>query len=254
MYIYTSFAVKSFVHILIPSCKPSVLLKHYQMSHLLIKQLEELKVAKLIFIRHANAAPLTGETRLNQPHDWKFRDQIKALTSKGKEQASLSKSYLERFNVKASLTSPARRASDTAVIMSQPTVGGDIFLRMIESLHPADMSQTCEDLFDTLGYGPLRKFFEVEGGKGAFLDYAERVCAEITCKIGGPSFDRDAPDGDAIAVFGHAVFLNSIAYAVCASYQLSQTDDVLLDVDLGETQGILIDIENSSITILKADP
>lgn len=223
------------------------------MSQLLIKQLEELKVTKLIFIRHANAVPLNGESRLNQPHDWKFRDQTRSLTAKGKEQANISKSYLQSYKVKASLTSPARRASDTAVIMSQLSEGGNIFLRMVESLHPASMSQICEDLFDTLGYGPLRKFYDVDGGKDAFLDYAERVCAEITAKIGGPSFDRDAPDGDTIAVFGHAVFLNSIVYAVCNSYQLSQTDDVLLDVDLGETQGILVDIENKSITVLKVD-
>jgi len=224
------------------------------MSETLSRTLEELGVTKLVFIRHANASPIvTGESRGEQPHDWKMRDQVRGLTAKGKEQCESSKSYLEPFAVKANLTSPARRATETALNMVKPTPGGDIFLRMIEGIHPAGMSAKCEDLFDNLGYGPLRKFFDAEEGKDAFIDYAQRVCAEMSAKIGGPSFERDAPAGDTICVFGHAVFLNAIAFTVGTSLGVAGTEDLLLDIDLGETQGIYIDIGAKSIVHLKVE-
>ena len=224
------------------------------MSDALARALEELGVSKLVFVRHANAAPINpGEARGSQPHDWKMRDQQRGLTPKGREQCETSKQFLLPFNVKANLTSPARRASDTALNMVKPTAGGDIFLRMVEGVHPAGMSAKCEDLFDDMGYGPLRKFFDAEGGKDAFVDYAQRVCAEMAAKIGGPSFERDAPAGDTICIFGHAVFLNAIAFTVGTSLGVAGTEDLLLDIDLGETQGIFIDIEAKAISHLKVD-
>lgn len=226
-------------------------------SDALAKALTELGVTNLVFIRHANAAPIVaGGPRADQPHDWKMRDQMRGLTQKGREQCAASKVYLAPFAVKANLTSPARRASDTAVYMAKTTASGDIFLRMIEGVHPAGMSTVCEDLFDTMGYGPLRKFFETEGGKDAFCDYAQRVCAEMAAKIGGPSFDpseRDAPEGDTICIYGHAVFLNAIVFTIGTSLGVADTESLLLDIDLGETQGIHIDIAAKTITHLKVE-
>jgi len=135
--------------------------------------------------------------------------------------------------------------------MTKLTSNGDVFLRMIESLHPAGMSTICEDLFDSMGYGPLRKFYDVDGGKDAFLSYAERVCQEMSAKISGPSFERDAPDGDTICIYGHAVFLNAVVYAVGISLNIIETESLLLDIDLGETEGICIDINEKSIKHLK---
>ena len=223
-------------------------------SDVLSKALTELGVTNLVFIRHANAAPIVaGGPRADQPHDWKMRDQMRGLTQKGREQCAASKAYLAPFAVKANLTSPARRASDTACNMATTTALGDIFLRMIEGLHPAGMSAVCEDLFDSLGYGPLRNFFETEGGKEAFCDYAQRVCAEMAAKIGGPSFERDAPEGNTICVYGHAVFLNAIVFTVGTSLGVAGTEGLLLDIDLGETQGIHIDIDAKTIAHLKVE-
>ena len=90
-----------------------------------------------------------------------------------------------------------------------------VYLRMVEGVHPAGMSETCESLFETMGYGPLRTFFEAECG--------------------------DAGGGGGLAVFGHAVFLNAIAYKVAQAAGASEeTKRALLDMDLGETQGIHI--------------
>ena len=61
--------------------------------------------------------------------------------------------------------------------------GNDIFLRMIESLHPAGMSEQCEFLFESMGYGPLRNFFEVDGGKEAYCEYGNKVCLELAAKV-----------------------------------------------------------------------
>ena len=102
------------------------------------------------------------------PNVYSLRDPSFLFT--GVEQCEKNKELLEGFAIKANLTSPARRASDTAARMTisnssqQEEKGGDVFLRMVESLHPAGMSTTCEDLFDTMGYGPLRKFHEAPDG------------------------------------------------------------------------------------------
>ena len=113
------------------------------------------------------------------------------------------------------------------------------------------MSTVCEDLFDNMGYGPLRKFFDTDGGKDAFTEYAEKVCQEMSAKISGPSFERDAPNGDTICIYGHAVFLNAIVYTIGISLNINETESLLLDIDLGETEGIYINITDKSISHLK---
>ena len=112
---------------------------------------------------------------------------------------------------------------------------GSIYLRMVAGVHPAGMSETCEALFETMGYGPLRVFFEAPGGEEAFQAYGDAVCAELA----GAAVP--AGEGGGLAVFGHAVFLNAIAYKVAQAAGAS--DDAkaaLLDMDLGETQGIRV--------------
>ena len=109
-----------------------------------------------------------------------------------------------------------------------------VAVRMVAGVHPAGMSEVCEHLFENMGYGPLRTFFEAEGGQNAFQAYGDAVCAELAKAVPGGA-------GDGLAVFGHAVFLNAIAYEVACSAGAS--DDMkrtLLDMDLGETQGIRV--------------
>ena len=142
---------------------------------------KEQDINRLLFVRHANAKPIDGVGRRAEDgsvvHDWKFRDQTRGLSPKGVEQCEKNKELLEGFAIKANLTSPARRASDTAARMTisnssqQEEKGGEVFLRMVESLHPAGMSTTCEDLFDTMGYGPLRKFHDAPEGKVDIISF-----------------------------------------------------------------------------------
>jgi hypothetical protein len=206
-------------------------------------------IRKLVFIRHANANGIVGKSRSDEPHDWKFRDQTRTLTPKGKTQCDTNRHILETLNVKANLTSPARRASDTAALLTISPTGGDVFLRMVESLHPAGMSVICEDLFDSMGYGPLRKFFDADQGKDAFVAYASSVCNELAAKAGGPAVSS-ITEGDAFAVFGHAVFLNALVYLIADACCVENLD-VLLDMDLGEAEAILLDMDTKQISHLK---
>ena len=41
------------------------------------------------------------------------------------------------------------------------------------------LNHQCEEMFDTLGYGPMTKFYAKDGGKQAFDDYAELVVKEM---------------------------------------------------------------------------
>jgi hypothetical protein len=219
------------------------------MSEKFLSVCVEQGIKNVIFVRHANANPITGQSRGDAPHDWKFRDQTRGLTSKGKDQCEANRHIFTDLKVKANLTSPARRASDTAVLLTMDPKGGDIFLRMVESLHPAGMSTICEDLFDTMGYGPLKKFFDADKGKEAFLTYAESVCGELAAKAGGPAVSS-IDEGDTFALFGHAVFLNAVVYAVSHQLGVELLDDILT-VDLGEAEAIVLNLESKTFKHLK---
>lgn len=219
----------------------------------------EQDINRLLFIRHANAMPLSGAARRADDgsvvHDWKFRDQTRGLSPKGVEQCAANRHIIEGIAIKANLTSPARRATDTAARMTisessqREEKGGDVFLRMVESLHPAGMSTICEDLFDTMGYGPLRKFFEAPDGKEAFLAYGQQVAAELSAKAGGPAMSA-IDSGDSFAMYGHAVFLNAVCYSIAAEVGIEDLD-FLLDVDLGEAEAIYMDLGAKTIKHLK---
>ena len=137
-----------------------------------VAKCRELKLDFVVFVRHASSAPLHAGAakRAEKPHDWKIDDQMRVLTQKGKDQCAAA-AWFRELDVRAALTSPARRASETAMRMTDRTETeeqkvGSVYLRMVAGVHPAGMSEPCEALFETLGYGPLRVFFEAEGGEG----------------------------------------------------------------------------------------
>eukprot|EP00607_Mallomonas_marina_P010129 CAMPEP_0182420056 /NCGR_PEP_ID=MMETSP1167-20130531/4569_1 /TAXON_ID=2988 /ORGANISM="Mallomonas Sp, Strain CCMP3275" /LENGTH=219 /DNA_ID=CAMNT_0024595475 /DNA_START=14 /DNA_END=673 /DNA_ORIENTATION=- len=219
------------------------------MADKFLNSCEELSIRKLVFVRHANANPISGGTRSDQPHDWKFRDQTRTLSAKGIDQALKNKVLLSEFSFKANLTSPARRASETAVYMTRSEEeDSDICLRLIESLHPAGMSEICEDLFDMMGYGPLTSFFEAPKGKESFIQYAESVCAELAIKVTGPAV-AEISYGDALGIYGHAVFLNAVVFHIADTANIPT--DMLLEVDLGEAEAIVLDFNTRTLSHLR---
>ena len=88
-----------------------------------------------------------------------------------------------------------------------------LYLRMVDSAHPAGMSEVCEAAFETRGYGPLRSFHDTDEMKVAFCDYGECVCGGMLAQLQGPGLS-EASEGECLALFGHAVFLNAIALQV----------------------------------------
>ena len=54
-----------------------------------------------------------------------------------------------------------------------------------------------------------------------------------------------------MTMYGHAVFLNALVYVVGAAFGIGDTESLLMDIDLGETQGVYIDVENKAISHLK---
>ena len=94
----------------------------------------------------------------------------------------------------------------------------------------------------------LRKFFDAEDGREAFTAYANQVCSELAAKISGPAV-AEISSGDSFGIFGHAVFLNAVAYVVADAFGLRQLDDVL-DVDLGEAEVLVVNAEEGGVTHL----
>lgn len=212
-------------------------------------------ITEVVFIRHANAAPLAEDAvaRKDEPHHWKRSDQMRVLTPKGMAQCEAAgAAWFRQLPCRALWTSPARRASETAMRMagqveSEACAAPTLSLQMVESIHPAGMSEDCESLFETMGYGPLRNFHEAEGGCASFTGYADLVCAEMlqAAKHLPPAGENS---GSCLAIFGHAVFLNAIAFQILAATGLSEVNqDVLLDMDLGETQGIYVDFATGTL-------
>jgi phosphohistidine phosphatase SixA len=82
----------------------------------------EAGLTHFVLVRHANAAPLRSgaAVRKDAPHDWKIDDQMRPLTPKGLDQCNAAgTSWFSMLPLRALLSSPARRAAETASFMAQ---------------------------------------------------------------------------------------------------------------------------------------
>mmetsp|Transcript_24929 Transcript_24929/g.56143 ORF Transcript_24929/g.56143 Transcript_24929/m.56143 type:complete len:237 (+) Transcript_24929:91-801(+) len=216
----------------------------------LVKAAKEIGLDSMLFIRHANSNPGSGQKRKDDPHDWKVDDQMRTLTQKGWEQCQSASQWFSEIDIRAIMSSPARRAADTAMAMkaqieTEEKGAETLHVGMVDAVHPAGTSEECETLFETLGYGPLRSFFEAQGGQVAFLQYGELAAGRICDHLQGPLMGEMGDRGSCVAVFGHAVFLNAIAYVVSNAAGGAGLE-TLLDMDLGETQGVLVSLSDGS--------
>jgi predicted SnoaL-like aldol condensation-catalyzing enzyme len=89
----------------------------------------------------------------------------------------------------------------------------------------------------------------VPQGREAFIEYTNTVCAELSAKIGGPAIGQVA-GGDTVAIFGHAVFLNAVAYVIADHWGVTDLDSIL-DADLGEAEALVIEKSARSVNHLK---
>ena len=232
-------------------------------------------IKKVVMIRHANAMPRDlqatsrevaeldglkshrGVLKEGAPFasSWTVGDLTRALTPKGQEQATAARAWIGQFDIRAVVSSEATRAWATKDIMAPafpkggPSAGpGCLTLPM---LHPSRSGTLeCEKMFDSLGYGTLNRYFAdqsvvgCEGrGEEIFRGYMSKATEELRDVLvaGMPTVDMRSKSGDTLAVFGHAVFLNALAVAVGEAMGLANAKDLVGGMDLGETQGIMVD-------------
>ena len=229
-------------------------------------------VKKVILIRHANAKPRDPEAaaveagavlKPETPHAnaWTIGDLTRPLTDKGEEQAAAAKAaYLDSLAVRAVVASEATRAIATKDIMTGgkfPKDGSGTLT--LHTLHPSRSgTPECEKMFDKLGYGTLNTYYSdntVEGcegrGKAIFRHYVSKVTAELQGLL-AQGIANQPSEGDTVAVFGHAVFLNAVAVAVGEAMGIEQADEKVAVLELGEAQGILCDASTQSIELKAA--
>ena len=208
-------------------------------------------VTHLAFIRHANSAPLPS-SKPDQPHGWGVDDQTRTLTNRGQAQCVAARSawYGACPTRPTIVCSPAMRATETGLFMSIEE--GDAMVKpkclTISGLHPASLKDTtaCEALFARFGYGPLRPYLDADGGEVAFGRYAQAVCCELAIKFRLNPIQ--AEQGTYVAIFGHAVWLNSMAYAVATAAGLDEGElDTLLDLELEEAEAILVPLYGGEV-------
>lgn len=248
--------------------------------------LSDAGITKVVMIRHANAKPRDlnaasrevaeldglqshrGVLKPGAPHanSWTVGDLTRALTPKGQEQAAAAREWLSAHDVRAVVSSEATRAWATKDIMAPafpkggPSAGpGCLTLPM---LHPSRSGTLeCEKMFDSLGYGTLDRYFAdktVEGcegrGEEIFRGYMTKVSSELRDVLvqGMPTVDMRSKTGDTLAVFGHAVFLNALAVAVGEAMGIDNAGALVGGMDLGETQGIMVNGKAKKIELCGA--
>jgi hypothetical protein len=173
------------------------------------------------------------------------------------------------------VVSEANRALETKDIMAPAFANKGDTVLVLHQLHPSrSNAPDCEKMFDTLGYGPLKTYWQdvsVEGleGKGrecfqaymAQVGYIEmmqrhhfassyhhlrtlhavvKVVSEMQGLLAQSSKRLEASDGDTLAIFGHAVFLNAVALAIGEAVGIDQAESIIQEFELGEAQGIVL--------------
>jgi len=177
-------------------------------------------------------------------------DHARHLTDRGSAQCMVARDeWFGRLPTrKMVLTSPATRATETAMHMSGQAelIGtGDAPLITIQSLHAVGVNARAEEIAVQKAGASLRTLLDTEGGETAFGGYAEATCEEITTKFREQT-EKDLAVGHReretyVAMFGHAAFLNSVAYAIATAAGLeTEALDKLLDMRLGEAEGVLV--------------
>lgn len=223
-------------------------------------------ITKVVMIRHANAAPRDPEAaaveagtvlKSNTPfaNAWTVGDLTRDLTDKGREQASVAKGWLDAHKLKGVITSEAARAYLTKDIMAP-----GVSTLTLHTLHPSRSgTPECEKMFDTLGYGTMNTYFAdrsvpgCEGrGKAIFRNYQSKVTGELHQLITEGLAEKVlSGEGDTVAVFGHAVFLNAVAIAVSEAMAIPDAEASVAVLELGEAQGIMCDSGKKSIHVCK---
>ncbi len=168
------------------------------------------------------------------------------LSNQGTAQCMIARTeWFGRLPVRSViLASPARCAQQTAMHMAgRVSAAGDedasTPLLIIGALQPAANVPACATLFDQIGFAPLRAYLDDEGGETAFGQFAEKASEQLCTAFRAKGKSREK--ATYVAVFGQAVYLNAIAHALaCAAGAATEVLEPLLDINLGEAEGLLV--------------
>ena len=213
-------------------------------------------IKKVVFVRHANAAPrdaaataaefgLPVDDLPQHANAWLASDLHRPLTDKGREQAAASKaSFMAAYNIAFAVASEAERATATLEIVA-PEHGAKDVRGTLKELHPSQSNAPdCEKMFDTMGYGPLQRFWDDKStgvdGATCFQKFADDVAPHLLKHLTVAARSPAAKAGaDTVIVAGHAVFLNAVALATAQAMQAdASTIGALMTLELGESEGI----------------
>jgi hypothetical protein len=215
-------------------------------------------VSQIAFLRHGK----TGKAENGVDFD-------RLLTDEGREQAKeagLSFGLSLQPFYPVTLVSPAPRTLETAQIFLQ-AAGATESTRLtpVQSLYDGTMQPKGSQLFQKLGYAPLRDYLDSDDATdrqvartllGAYAHTAVDAILEAIEPSSSASTTATTTNGtDTLCFFGHAIYLPAAALGV-ASLAGCDKDciEILLSTSTQEAEGYLIDLEASKIHYLARPP
>jgi hypothetical protein len=220
-------------------------------------------VSRIAFLRHGKTAKAENGV-----------DFDRLLTDEGRDQAkeaglSFGKSLQPFYPV--TLVSPAPRTMETAQIFLQ-AAGATESTRLtpVQSLYDGTMQPKGSQLFQKLGYAPLRDYLDSDDATdrqvarkllGAYAHTAVDAILEAI-EPSSPASTTATTTGSApttttstLCVFGHAIYLPAAALGVASLAGCDKDSiEILLSTSTEEAEGYLIDLETSKTHYLARPP
>jgi hypothetical protein len=218
-------------------------------------------VSRIAFLRHGKTAKAENGV-----------DFDRLLTDEGREQAneaglSFGKSLQPFYPV--TLASPAPRTLETAQIFLQAAGATECTrLTPVQSLYDGTMQPKGSQLFQKLGYAPLRDYLDSDDATdrqvarkllGAYAHTAVDAISEAIEPSSSASTGTAATTGSArtntLCIFGHAIYLPAAALGVASLAAFDKDSiEILLSTSTQEAEGYLIDLETSNVNYLARLP
>jgi hypothetical protein len=228
-----------------------------------IQRSRDAGVSRIAFLRHGK----TTKAKNGEDFD-------RLLTDEGREQAkeagrSYGKSIQPFYSV--TLVSPAPRTMETAQIFLQ-AAGATESTRLtpVQSLYDGTMQPKGSQLFQKLGYAPLRDYLDSDDATdrqvarkllGAYAHTTvDAILEAIEPSSSLPASTNTATTTDSartstLCIFGHAIYLPAAALAVASLADCGEDSiEILLSTSTREAEGYLIDLETSKIQYLARPP
>ena len=154
------------------------------------------------------------------------------------------------------VSSSAKRCLDTSRLI----FGDNAARRLlpVPSLYDGLLQPGHDNLFDNLGYAPLRPYMDAEGGEDLLDAYAEAAMEGIAQALVATA-PADGGDPDILArsvaepwvICCHAIYTNRLCLMLATALDLPDCErSVPLDTDLGETDGFLVLSDQGTVTLL----